>query len=582
MSEERTGQAQILVVDDETVVVSLVRDALEDDNYIVETCGSADEALQWLNRRRFDLLITDIRMPGMDGIELVCRGREMHPDLGVIFITGYANLASAKNAIKQGAFDYIMKPFELSEIRQAVRNALKIKSEVAAKSSEQELTRMSDLSQMLFAANDRVSLLTSSLKFIMMNQHVASGAAVLFDQHEKRFVEITICSGNESQAEGPLSAELETVIRERIETLRHPVVSTCFENHPLYSLTMPARAKALMRPPWARDGQPLVHVPITRSNTAYGRFVLESRDGASQIKESDLKFLAVTASQLAMTLENLDLLEETQKAYAGLKELQDETIRLETIATRGMMSAEIGHEMNNFIGVVAGNLSLLDFNIKKGNFSDLEKYTAAMTGTIEKIKKFTANLMDLRPISSEKTTISFDRLLTEVIDYLRPQKRFRDVSITVTEFVDDVQFNADPTQMQQLLYNFFNNAADATADAQRKEISVALEVRREDGKFRFSVADTGCGIPPELLQRAFHERFTTKESGHGFGLVVCKRIIDNHGGRLQVDSKPGSGTTITVEFPLAGHEPVHRQPDPVKSTTEEQVMIPASCGFRAG
>ncbi|PWB74765.1 hypothetical protein C3F09_03495 [candidate division GN15 bacterium] len=582
MSEERTGQPQILVVDDETVVVSLVRDALEDDNYAVETCGTAEDALNWLTRKRFDLLITDIRMPGMDGIELVCRGREMLPDLGVIFITGYANLASAKNAIKQGAFDYIMKPFELSEIRQAVRNALVKKSEVAAKSAEQELTRMSDLSQMLFAANDRISLITSSLKFIMMNQHVANGAAVLFNRRENMFTEITIYGATENLTEGPLDPELDAVIGERIEALRHPIVSTCFEDHPLYTPTMPEKGRALMRPPWARQGQPLVHVPITRANTAFGRIVFEPSDSATSLKDSDLKFLAVTASQLATTLENLDLLEETQKAYAGLKELQDETIRLETIATRGLMSAEIGHEMNNFIGVVAGNLSLLDFNIKKGNFNDLQKYTTAMAGTIEKIKKFTANLMDLRPISSEKTTISFDRLLAEVLDYLKPQKRFRDVTVTVSEAVDNVLFDADPTQMQQLLYNFFNNAADATAESSRKEISVCLNVQREEGLFRFSITDTGCGMPPELLHRAFQERFTTKVSGHGFGLVVCKRIIDNHGGRLHVDSTPGQGTTITVDFPLSGHGPLHGQTDAAKTAAEEQVMIPTSCGFRAG
>ena len=582
MSDESTAQAQILVVDDETVVVSLVRDALEDDNYAVETCGSAEEALQWLTRKHFDLLITDIRMPGMDGIELVCRGREMHPDLGVIFITGYANLASAKNAIKQGAFDYIMKPFELSEIRQAVRNALKIKSEVAAKSSEQELTRMSDLSQMLFAANDRVSLITSSLKFIMMNQHIPDGAALLFSRSEGRFVEITIRNGEESRSEGPLITELLDTIQARLESVRHPIVSTRLEEHPLYSPLLPAKAKAMLRPQWVREGQPIIHVPIVRTNTAFGRLVLAPGEDAAQLKESDIKFLAITASQLAMTLENLNLLEETQKAYAGLKELQDETIRLETIATRGMMSAEIGHEMNNFVGVVAGNLSLLEFNIKKGNFSDLEKYTTAMAGTIEKIKKFTANLMDLRPISSEKTTISFDRLLAEVIDYLKPQKRFRDVTVNVIELAEDVPFNADPTQMQQLLYNFFNNAADATAESQRKEISASLTVQRESGQFQFSVKDSGCGMPPELLQRAFQERFTTKASGHGFGLVVCKRIIDNHGGRLSVESVPGTGTTITVEFPLAGKQPLKAQPVAVKSESAEQVMIPTSVGFRAG
>ncbi len=115
-------------------------------------------------------------------------------------------------------------------------------------------------------------------------------------------------------------------------------------------------------------------------------------------------------------------MEETQKAYTGLKELQDETIRLEKIATRGQMSAEIGHELNNFLGVVAGNLQLLDVQLRKGNIGDLGRYVTAMSETIEKIKIFTANLMDLTPISSQKWVLSFGELMSEVIDYLRPQK----------------------------------------------------------------------------------------------------------------------------------------------------------------
>ena len=80
---------RILVVDDEAIVVSLVRDALEDEEYDILTASSGQEALDILSHEQLHLLVTDIRMPNMDGIELVRRARERQPDLGIIFMTGY-------------------------------------------------------------------------------------------------------------------------------------------------------------------------------------------------------------------------------------------------------------------------------------------------------------------------------------------------------------------------------------------------------------------------------------------------------------------------------------------------------------
>jgi signal transduction histidine kinase/CheY-like chemotaxis protein len=554
MNEFQPIQPKILVVDDESIVVSLVRDALEDDDYLVETAGTPAEALDWVKRQHFDLIITDIRMPGMDGIEMVKRAHEDQPDMGVIFMTGYANLSSAKNAIKQGAYDYIMKPFELNEIRQAVRNAIKTRREFAAKSSEQELSRLSDLSQMLFTSNDRGSLITSSLKFIMMHQQSTCGSVLLLDMENDQCLEVTIRGNEQQQTTRPLNQAIMSVVHNDSMNLHQPFVVERIDNHPLFIVNPSPEMKELLASSWGDDNQSNIIIPITRNNTLYGWFTLETTDDTTQIKDADSKFLVITASQLAMTLENLFLLEETQKAYANLKELQDETIHLEKIAARGEMSAEIGHEMNNFIGVVAGNLSLLEFHLNKGNTGDLAKYIEAMSGTIEKIKTFTSNLMDLTPISSEKTVLSFDKLLCEVIEFVKPQKRFRGIQVQVQNMPKDIPFEADNTQMQQLLYNLFNNAADAMVDSQTKEIIVHVEMLSNDTQFRFTITDTGCGFAPELLQKAFQERFTTKKLGHGFGLVVCKRIIENHGGNLRVDSIPMERTSIIIDFPLCQQE----------------------------
>ncbi len=544
---------RLLVVDDEAIVVSLVRDALEDEDYDIATAMTGTDALSLIEKQSFDLLITDIRMPGMNGIDLVKAARDKQPELGVIFMTGYANLNSAKDAIKQGAFDYIMKPFELTEIRQAVKNGLKIKEAAAEKTSTTELTKLSNLSEMLFATNDRPSLVTSSLRFVMMNLHSSRGKAMFHDKGEDVCVCVSVSGVQETRLILPQAPVQVAVRNGAIEKLPYPLLINSLDEHPLYKANPSTEMRDLLDCGWDGPVGQLIVVPVVRNNELFGWFALCPNEQISQLREADLKFLTITAGQLAITLENLNLLEETQKAYSGLKELQDETVRLEKIATRGQMSAEIGHELNNFIGVVAGNLQLLEFHLRKGNYQDLGKYVTAMTGTIDKIKVFTANLMDLTPISSEKTVICFGKLMSEVIDYLRPQKRFQGVQIKVNGTNQHLPFEADSTQMQQLLYNLFNNAADAMVDRPKKEIAVELAVSEENG-FSVSIKDTGCGFPPELLKRAFQERFTTKKLGHGFGLVVCKRIIENHGGKLVVESVENQGSTISIRFPLAETE----------------------------
>ncbi len=550
MSDATEHKHPILVVDDETIVLSLVRDALEDEECVVTTSSTPEEALEHLGKQQFDLILTDIRMPRIDGIELVRRAREAQPDIGVIFMTGYANLASAKNAIKQGAFDYIMKPFELVEIRQAVRNAIKIRTDTVEKSSSQQLSHLSDLSQMLFTANDRPSLITSSLRFAMMHQRTTDGAILLWDWLKNDCLLITVTGGN-TASEKLTDAPLAKAFDKTRPAFHEPSLVTGRETHPFFQAKPPEALQAYLFPRWLGENDHMIVVPITRADSLHGWIMLKMVEDTVRIKEADAKFLAISASQLAITLENLSLLEQTQEAYAGLKELQDETIELEKMATRGQMSAEIGHELNNFLGVVAGNLSLLEVQLKRQRYEELPKYVAAMTETIEKIKTFTGSLMDLKQMSSHKVVLNFDKLLGEVIEYLRPQRRFQGVQLRLSPRPSDLPFEGDAIQIQQLLYNLFNNAADACVGRSQREISVEVVRPTSDDNFVFTIKDTGSGFSTELLKKAFQEKFTTKKTGHGFGLVVCKRIIDNHGGKLHVDSVADVGTTITITFPLA-------------------------------
>jgi DNA-binding NtrC family response regulator len=121
MSEQKLS---ILIVDDEPVVRDSLVHWFTEEGYDLDSASSANDALTKLAGREFDLVIADIRMPGMDGIELLEKIRGEQLDTGVIVMTGYASVETAIRALKQGAFDYITKPFDPDDLSVVVRNAL--------------------------------------------------------------------------------------------------------------------------------------------------------------------------------------------------------------------------------------------------------------------------------------------------------------------------------------------------------------------------------------------------------------------------------------------------------------------------
>jgi DNA-binding NtrC family response regulator len=120
-------QSRVMVVDDDADTLSLLREVVAKEGYQVETAEDAETALQKLSEWQPDLVITDIHMPGKDGLALLAAVREKAPDILVILLTAYGSLKTAVDAIKAGAFDYLSKPFVVDDIRLVVRRALEHK-----------------------------------------------------------------------------------------------------------------------------------------------------------------------------------------------------------------------------------------------------------------------------------------------------------------------------------------------------------------------------------------------------------------------------------------------------------------------
>jgi DNA-binding NtrC family response regulator len=115
---------KILVVDDEISIRKLLFNLLEMERYYVELASSAEEALEKIKETAFDLIISDIKMPGMDGFKLLEKIRRMKVDSAVLFITGYGSVDSAIEAIRLGVVDYIEKPFDIRQFKKLVSQIL--------------------------------------------------------------------------------------------------------------------------------------------------------------------------------------------------------------------------------------------------------------------------------------------------------------------------------------------------------------------------------------------------------------------------------------------------------------------------
>lgn len=113
----------VLIVDDDKRLQSVLKSLITEEKHQVTTCHNGLNAIQKCREQRFDLVITDLMMPGAGGLEVLKETRKTHPDTLVIIITGFASLETAIQAIREGAYDYITKPFKLEEIKVVVNNA---------------------------------------------------------------------------------------------------------------------------------------------------------------------------------------------------------------------------------------------------------------------------------------------------------------------------------------------------------------------------------------------------------------------------------------------------------------------------
>lgn len=291
---------------------------------------------------------------------------------------------------------------------------------------------------------------------------------------------------------------------------------------------------------------------VWRQNYGY---VTEIVSSLALLALSPLVVLAYGVSNLAglvLFFVPLFLIKEASQRYIDLQKAQDSLIQSERMAAQGVMAAEIGHELNNYLTAISGRAQLIMMKAPLDGDSRLRAAAEIIFENTANMAVLTKGLMDAARRETQPRPAQLNDVVRKTVEFVRPQNKFDDITFE-TQLDDAIPVaQLDPPQIQQVLLNLFMNAADAMNDAgvADKTITVISHLDATRQQVILTVTDNGPGMTGEISGRIFEPTFTTKKYGHGFGLSTSFRIIENHSGRIAVTSKPGEGATFTVNLPL--------------------------------
>jgi signal transduction histidine kinase len=239
---------------------------------------------------------------------------------------------------------------------------------------------------------------------------------------------------------------------------------------------------------------------------------------------------------------------------AGLKskrELEERLNQSERAAVIGRLTQSVAHEIRNPLNVI--NLSI-DHASKKYAPEDparREKFTQLLSSIkdeIERLKHLVNDLLNYgRPARYAVETVDMRQLVEETLALLRQQADMQGVAMTIDEQSGPASVRGDRERLKSFVSNLAINALQAMSSGGH----LTAQIARHDGEVEVKISDTGVGISEESLGKVFEPYFSTKQSGFGLGLAVTRKIIEEHQGRIAVESQLARGTTFTVTLPAA-------------------------------
>jgi PAS domain S-box-containing protein len=226
-----------------------------------------------------------------------------------------------------------------------------------------------------------------------------------------------------------------------------------------------------------------------------------------------------------------------------MKKMQQELLRSQSLAAVGEMAATVAHEVKNPLAAISGPLQILAEDLPPGHpHKELMK---EILGQVRRLDGTVRGLLAIsKPTTLTRQTFIFREVAERVARLMVEHDSCRGIQIQV-EGGEELPLSGDAALLEQVLWNLLLNSAEAMKAGGR----IVVSLKEDAGDLVASITDSGAGIPPELLAKIFRPFVTTKRGGTGLGLPLCRKIVEAHGGAIDVSSQVGAGTTVRVRLP---------------------------------
>lgn len=321
-------ESKILVVDDEVVIRSLLLDILGEDGYRVETASNAIDALEILKRSNdFVVLFTDIMMPEMDGIELIRHAKKVSPSLIPIVMTGFATIETARAAVKEGAYDYVLKPFSLSEVKLAVTNAIDRHRLQNENARLREINELFNISETITAIRDEQELLDFVLRAALDRISATRGSLMLVTPDGK-YLQIAASIGMPESGIDRMVLFGKSIAGWVAKHAQPLLVSDITRNPGLVEMSRNLTDTSFISVPLEQKQPPTRNGSRKQDLTrVIGVLNANEKKGGGHFTDGDLKILSIVANHAAAALANVRLIKNIEDAH--LSTLQSIALILE-------------------------------------------------------------------------------------------------------------------------------------------------------------------------------------------------------------------------------------------------------------
>jgi K+-sensing histidine kinase KdpD len=301
--------------------------------------------------------------------------------------------------------------------------------------------------------------------------------------------------------------------------------------------------------------QSTVYIPLTTKGASVGVMCVSSLNPNTCLSEF-VEFLTVIGNHIGVATDNANMHKNIKEAYQDLKEVQEQIVWTEKLASLGKLAATIAHEINNPLAGILNYIRLIIKQLSRDRFShekfeDISRYLKIMESETARCGEIVKDLLAFA--RRTKITMESNRIediINKTLNLISHELELKELQLKINIAPTLPKIKCDFKQIQQVLLNLMYNASEAMSN----KGTLTITANRADGAktiIEVAISDTGCGISEKDMENIFEPFFTTKEEGKGvgLGLSVVYGIIARHHGSISVESELGKGSTFKVRLP---------------------------------